>query len=99
VVWIDLEGTPDLTIDFEANWTGILRARLVAAGCSVKANEDAQEISPKYFNVEKRRIEAKPRVVRLSRELCCPAAHQAGFDLVRVKAEPGRIYGRTRPRI
>lgn len=84
--------TPAITADFEADWIEILRNQLIAAGYPA-ASKSARDVELEYFNVRSRQIDARPRKVAVSREFTCPAAVQAGLNLVRQKAEQGQDLG------
>jgi hypothetical protein len=76
------EGTRDLSggptgagahFDFLGDWTEFLRQRLDIAGHPPLPSDDFRALALRYFNLQKRRFEARPREVRRSREFNCPA--------------------------
>lgn len=79
-------------IDFLGDWAEILRDRLDRAGHPAAPSDDLRLLARKYFNLQKRRIEARPREVKHSRDFHCPddllpiidqiaEASRAGHDL------------------
>jgi hypothetical protein len=79
--------TPEM--DFFADLSEMFRDALISAGYAVGGTETPEEICRTYHRVDRRRIRPSIRQVLLSREFRCPPAYQAGFDLIRSKAQSG----------
>ncbi|MBF6570925.1 MAG: hypothetical protein IVW54_18835 [Candidatus Binataceae bacterium] len=84
----DHSGIP-LAMDFFADMAELARQELLASGYTVDSSRKPDEIVMSYFNVLWRRINVRPRTVFIAKDLKCPADLQAGFDLVRAKAQKG----------
>lgn len=63
----------DITIDFQRDWAEILCQKLAEEGYSTDSNQlDSDKLCIQYFNLLKRRIDAKPREVLASKEFTYP---------------------------
>jgi hypothetical protein len=81
--------TSPLRFDFFADFAGMLSRRLAARGHVVDPTATPREIATLYTNLERRRIDVRPRSVHVASGLICPPVRQAGFDLVSEKARTG----------
>jgi hypothetical protein len=79
----------EITLDFYADLSQMLRCELQLEGYQVGADEDPFEVCKKYFNVQKRKIAPKPREVLISRQFNCPQEFQTAVDAIRDKARKG----------
>jgi len=71
----DLPGGPaeaGARLDFLGDWTEFLRERLDLAGHQPLPSDGVRVLAHRYFNLQKRRFEARPREVKRSREFTCP---------------------------
>lgn len=75
--------------DFEADWTAELRRIMQDDWAMDLAAVKPQELAILFFHAGKRRIEPRPRVVKLSTSFACPPGHQAGWAALVAKIEAG----------
>jgi len=80
---------PQMNIDFRADWVAILKAEICSLGYKVDPKLDTRSISETYFNLQRLRISATPRMVLISREFSCPADLTSGLELIKDKASKG----------
>ncbi len=59
-------------LDFLGDWTEFLRDRLDLAGHQSSPSDGVRVLSHRYFNLQKRRFEVRPREVKRSWEFTCP---------------------------
>lgn len=75
--------------DFEADWTAELR-RIMEDDWSMDiAAVKPQELAVLFFHAGKRRIEPRPRTVKISTSFACPPEHQSGWTALVAKIEAG----------
>jgi len=74
-----------VTIDFLADWKAYMLADITSQGCQVASLESLDSISYKFFNLRRRRLQARPRNVHESSELQCPADHSNGYQALKAK--------------
>lgn len=77
-------------LDFLKDWAELMRRRLLASRYEVPETETPDQVCIKYFNVLRRCISVKPRMVHVSREFRCPSVHQHGIDSIRAKVSSGQ---------
>lgn len=78
-----------LKADFEADWTAELRRIMQDDWAMNLAAVEPQELAILFFHAGKRRIEPRPRVVKLSTSFACPPGHQEGWAELLAKIEAG----------
>jgi len=79
----------EITLDFYADWTAMLRYELWSESYDIGIDEEPFEICKKFFNVRKRKIPAKQRTVLIPSQFHCPPEHQTAFDAIIKKATQG----------
>lgn len=80
----------NLTIDFQKDWSNIMRNQLARDGYKVNSDEKSLEICIKYLNLFRRRIISKPRTILISKEFHCPKNCREGVKLIRRKVKTGQ---------
>jgi hypothetical protein len=81
--------TERIKIDFLGDVIAGMSAQLAAWGHSIPSDADRQTIATLFTNLERRRIEPRPRVVHMAGDLVCPEVHRDGYDLVTRKLTSG----------
>jgi hypothetical protein len=79
----------EISIDLKKDWIEILRSRLQVVDYSIPIANGWDEVTAKYLNVLKRRIDSHPRTVLTSAEFTCPEEREKGLALIARKAEKG----------
>jgi len=83
----------EIKTEYYKKWINYLKQELLNDGYSLPSTDDDLTIAIKYFHIQERRIEEKPRTIRLSKELVCPQEHQTGLDKLLEKVKKGEdIY-------
>jgi hypothetical protein len=75
--------------DFLRDWYELQRKTLEVLGYTLPPDATNEQVSFAFFNVEKRRIEPKPRRVLEASSFVCPQEHQLGYSALRLKIERG----------
>ncbi|KWS19011.1 hypothetical protein [Pseudomonas syringae] len=75
--------------DFEADWTAELRRIMEDDWAMDLAAVMPQELAVLFFHAGKRRIEPRPRAVKISTAFACPAEYQSRWAALVVKIEAG----------
>lgn len=76
-------------LDFVADVTAMLRARLLALGYQLPPTLTDEVVRMRYFNLQHRLISPRPRVVHRANGFTCPANMQAGLAFVEGKITRG----------
>ena len=83
----------DVTNTLFADFVDLCHHELVNARYTIDPSESSDAIALNYFRVQHRRIQAKPRRVRVAKDFVCPPYSQSAFDTLRLKAETGDDLG------
>lgn len=81
--------TANLRVDFFADFATSAARQLAAWGHAVPSGSTARDIVIQFVNLQRRRIEPRPRTVHVAAELVVPTSVHAGFELVKKTAETG----------
>lgn len=81
--------TFEIEIDFLSDWANILAKELEVRGYSLLGDEDVNNISHKYFNLQKRLITRQKRKIHIAKEFSCPTEHLAGLENLKDKIQKG----------
>jgi hypothetical protein len=78
-----------IKVDFLADVVGGMTSQLAAWGHSVPPGADQQTVASLFANLQRRRIEPRPRAVHVARDLVCSESFRGGFELVTRKLRRG----------
>lgn len=76
-------------IDFKTDWKTHMLSDLKNQGYQVFSSDSEESISHRFFNVRRRRISVRPRLVYESSELSCPKGLEAGYENLKLKMLSG----------
>ncbi|WP_445716578.1 hypothetical protein [Flavobacterium sp.] len=77
-----------IEINLFEDWINIIKTELLSQGYAIE-NLTNDKISILYYALQKRRIEAKPRNVLVSKEFICPPDLESGLELLKTKITNG----------
>lgn len=77
----------DIAIDFLGDWADIQRRALRSEGYT--PSSDNQQVSFQFFNMIKRLIEPRPRVVHEAKGIVCPPDLESAYTKIKAKISRG----------
>ncbi|WP_338834331.1 hypothetical protein MHLNE_06900 [Moorella humiferrea] len=84
-------GGYNVKIDFYSDWIRFLKHQLSNFGFVIDDEVGGQEISIKYFNLQKRLVPPRPRKILIAEEFTCPPYLESGLEAIKKKIEEGQI--------
>ncbi len=81
--------TPHVEADFRRDWYAFVRQVLTSWGYPPDASESDEALCWRMFNLAKRLVEPRARVVLEAKEFMCPPEHLTGWHALRKKFEKG----------
>ena len=87
--WFSPAMSASLPVDFFADYAAAAARKLAEWGHAVPSRAAPHEIVTIFINLERRRIDPRPRTVHIAAGLVVPADVQSGFELVKKVAETG----------
>lgn len=79
----------ETSIDFLADWKHYMQSRIVDWGHEISSDDSFDAVSYRFFNIENRRIESRPRKVHEAVGFSCPQAHSIGYGRLRAALQVG----------
>jgi len=83
---------PRLIANFQADWIAQLRSYLINVQgwpAAEVASLDDRDVRFRYFDAQRRRIAATPRVLKIADDFSCPSGHQAGWEALQEEVRRG----------
>lgn len=80
---------PDIIISLFADWLGIVKSQLVAAGYKPAPDNEPLRVAIQYFNVQLRQIDALPRTVEVAADFACTSDLRPVVDEIIRKTSAG----------